>query len=31
MNLGLLRLDLEALNPERNQLQVNQFVKLTGW
>ena len=28
---GLLRLDLEKINPEANRLQVNQFVKLSGW
>lgn len=29
--LGLAPIDLQALNPEASMLQVNQFVKLTGW
>jgi LysM repeat protein len=31
LSLDLLRLDLEDLNPQASTLQVNQFVKLTGW
>ena len=31
LSLGLNPLDLQEVNPDGAQLQVNQFVKLTGW